>query len=79
MSEDKETDFTRIQFSGRKEDWPRWSTQFLALAHLKKFKKSLMGQETPPDEEEELDEDSMDINILKSRKQGLLMRELIVP
>ena len=58
MSDEKETNYAKSRFSGRKQDWPIWSTQFLALAQLKKFKKSLLGKETPPDEEEDLDEDS---------------------
>jgi hypothetical protein len=41
------------------------SAQFLALAQLKKFKKALLGKETPPDEEEDLDEDSSDAEIKK--------------
>jgi hypothetical protein len=35
------------------------------LAQLKKFKKALLGKETPPDEEEDLDEDSSDAEIKK--------------
>ena len=68
MSEDKDTDYTKLRFSGKKEDWPRWSTQFLALAQLKRFKKSLLGQETPPNEEEELDEESSDSKIQQKLK-----------
>ena len=45
MSDERETDFAKIRFSGRKEDWPIWSTQFLALAQLKKFKNALLGKE----------------------------------
>ena len=71
MSEEKETDYTKIRFSGRKQDWPIWSTQFLALAQLKKFKKALLGKETPPDEEEDLDEDSSDADIKKKLRARL--------
>jgi hypothetical protein len=35
------------------------------LAQLKKFKKALLGKETPPDEEEDLNEDSSDAEIRK--------------
>jgi gag-polypeptide of LTR copia-type len=66
MVDEKDTEFTKLGFSGRKEDWPRWSTQFLGLARIKGFKKSLLGQDPPPDEEIELDEDSNDI---KTRQQ----------
>jgi hypothetical protein len=65
MSDENETDYAKIRFSGRKQDWPIWSTQFLALAQLKMFKKALLGKETPPDEEEDLDEDSSDAEIKK--------------
>ena len=68
MSEDRESDYTKLRFSGRKEDWPIWSTQFLALAQLKKFKRSLLGQELPPDEDEDLDEDSSDAETRKKSK-----------
>ena len=51
MSEERETDYAKIRFTGRNQDWPIWSTQFLALAQLKKFKNALLGKETPPDEE----------------------------
>ena len=60
MSEDRESDYTKLCFSGKKEDWPIWSTQFLALAQLKKFKRSLLGLEVPPSEYVDLDEDSSD-------------------
>ena len=65
MTEERETDYAKIRFTGRIQDWPIWSTQFLALAQLKKFKNSLLGRETPPDEEEDLDEDSSDAEIKK--------------
>ena len=65
MSDERETDYAKIRFSGRKQDWPIWSTQFLALAQLKKFKRALLGQETPPAEDEDLDEDSSDGEIKK--------------
>ena len=68
MSEEREAEFIKLRFSGRKEDWPIWSTQFLALAQLKKFKQSLMGQELPPDEEEDLDEDSSDAEMKRKLK-----------
>ena len=65
MSDERETNYAKIRFSGLKQDWPIWSTQFLALAQLKKFKKALLGKEIPPDEEENLDEDSSDAEIKK--------------
>ena len=71
MSENRESEFVKLQFSGRKEDWPVWSTQFLALAQLRNFKRSLLGQEIPPNEYEDLDEDSSNAEIrrkLKARK-----------
>ena len=68
MSEDRESDFTKICFSGEKKDGPIWSTQFLALAQLKKFKRSLLGQELPPNEDEDLDEDSSDADTRKKSK-----------
>ena len=68
MSEDRESDYTKLWFSGRKEDWPIWSTQFLALAQLKKFKRSLLGLEVPPSEYEDLDEDSSDADTKKKSK-----------
>ena len=75
MSEERESELFKLRFSGRKEDWLIWSTQFLALAQLKKFKRSLLGQELPPDENEDLDEDSSDAETKKSQKQGQQMRE----
>jgi hypothetical protein len=59
--DDKERNYGKLRFSGKKEDWPKWSAQFLALASVKKFKKSLSGQDTPPKENIELDEDSSDL------------------
>jgi chromatin segregation and condensation protein Rec8/ScpA/Scc1 (kleisin family) len=68
MSEEREAEFIKLRFSGRKEDLPIWSTQFLALAQLKKFKRSLLGQELPLDEKEDLDEDSSDAETRKKLK-----------
>ena len=68
MSEERESELFKLRFSGRKEDWPIWSTQFLALAQLKKFKRSLLGQELPPNEDEDLDEDSSDAETRKKSK-----------
>ena len=63
--EEKESDYVKLRFSGKKEDWPKWSTQFLALAQLKKFKRHLLGLEEIPNESEELDEDSLDNDVKK--------------
>ena len=68
MSEERESELINLCFSGRKENWPIWSTQFLALAQLKKFKRSLLGQELPPDEEEDLNEDSSDAETRRKLK-----------
>ena len=68
MSEEREVDYAKLRFTGRKEDWPTWSTQFLALAQVKKFKNTLVGKETPPSEEEDLDEDSSDAETRKKLK-----------
>ena len=38
------------------------------MAQLKKFKKSLLGQEQPPNEDEDLDEDSSDAETRKKLK-----------
>lgn len=66
--DDKESDYVKLRFTGKKEDWPKWSTQFMALAQLKKFKKTLLGQENTPKESEELDEESEDIEEKKKLK-----------
>ena len=66
--DDKESAFVKLRFTGKKEDWPKWSTQFLALAQLKKFKKNLLGEEKTPQENEDLDENSDDIEVKKKLK-----------
>jgi hypothetical protein len=65
---DKEMDYGKLRFSGKKEDWPKWSVQFLAVASVKKFKMSLLGKETPPREDVELDEESSDASVKKQLK-----------
>ena len=68
--DDKESDYGKLRFSGKKEDWPKWSAQFLAVATVKKFKLCLLGKEIVPNESEELDENSSDTDIknrLKAR------------
>jgi hypothetical protein len=57
---EKDSDNAKVIFTGKKEDWPRWSTQFLGIATTKKFKLSLLGKEIPPEENVELDEESTD-------------------
>ena len=57
---EKDSDNTKVIFTGKKEEWPRWSTQFLGIATTKKFKLSLLGKEIPPEENVELDEESTD-------------------
>jgi hypothetical protein len=52
----------------KKKDWLIWSTQFLALAQLNKFKRSLLGLELPPDEDKDLDEDSSDAETKRKLK-----------
>jgi hypothetical protein len=48
VNDDKESDYVKLRFIGKKEDWPKWSTQFMVLAQLKKFKKNLLGKEKTP-------------------------------
>ena len=35
--DDKESDYGKLCFSGKKEDWSKWSAQFLAVATVTKF------------------------------------------
>jgi gag-polypeptide of LTR copia-type len=51
---DEDKSYKAIQFSGKKEDYQKWSAKFLAYAHVKGFKKVLMGTETPPPAAEDL-------------------------
>ena len=44
---DVETTVKAIPFSGKAEDWAFWSRRFLARAHVKGYKRILMGQESP--------------------------------
>ena len=44
MNEDREAEFAKLRFSGRKEDWPVWSTQFLAPAQLKSLRMYCWGR-----------------------------------
>ena len=64
--ENKESDYVKLKFSGKKKDWPKWSTQFLALAQLKKFKMHFLGLEEIPNENEKLDENSLDNDVKKN-------------
>ena len=63
--DDKESDYGKLRFTGKKEDWPKWSETFLAIAAVKNFKRVLLGLDKVPNEKLELDEDSQEINIKK--------------
>ena len=42
-------DFKLAQFSGKAEDFPAWSTKFVALMQTKGLFKAVMGQDDAPD------------------------------
>ena len=47
-------DFKLAQFSGKAEDFPAWSTKFVALMQTKGLFSAVMGQDDTPDELEQL-------------------------
>ena len=52
-------EFKIVAFSGKEEDWLKWSKKFMAAARLKKFAGVIDGSVTVPEQKEDMDEKSM--------------------
>jgi len=58
MGDEAEKTFKLVPFSGKKEDWHKWSKKFLARAEIKNYINVLLGDNDVPPAGEEIDEET---------------------
>jgi hypothetical protein len=70
MGDDLEKTIKIVQFSGKQEDWRKWSKKFLARAAMKKYKGVLLGTVVVPAESDVLDTRTNDGKLLKAARDA---------
>ena len=58
MNQEIERTVKLVPFSGKQEDWRKWSWKFLARAAIKKYEGILLGETQVPRFDAEFDDDN---------------------